>query len=157
MSSDDFDPGISYRGLVRLLGKAEDVKAATEELRAHFVAKFEDPRTWMAIDELLDMAQQEVISSRLAPRASRKREDVLALPPGYRLAKIARFLLTRGAFKRYIAPTIADMQDEYVDAVASDHRWHARWIAVRGHLLVIPGWIYALIAGKLAALLRQGR
>jgi hypothetical protein len=81
---------------------------------------------------------------------------VVALPPGYRLSVIAAFLLTRGAFKRYVEPVIADMQHEYIDALAAGHVWHARYIAIRGHLIVIPGWIYAFIAGKLAALLRRG-
>lgn len=78
------------------------------------------------------------------------------LPPGHRLAVVAEFLLTRGAFKRYVAPVIADMQEEYIEAIAAGHEWHARWIAVRGHLLVIPNWLYAVIVGKLAALLRRG-
>jgi hypothetical protein len=80
----------------------------------------------------------------------------LVLPPGYKLAAIARFLLTREAFKRYVAPTIADMQEEYIEAASRGHKWHARWITLRGHLLVIPGWGYALVFGKLRELLRGG-
>jgi hypothetical protein len=53
-------------------------------------------------------------------------------------------------------PVIADMQKEYIEAIASGDEWHARWIAIRGHLLVIPNWLYALVVGKLAALLRCG-
>lgn len=80
----------------------------------------------------------------------------VVLPPGYSLAKIASFLLTRGAYKRYVQPAIADMQQEYIDALAAGYVRHARWIAVRGHLLVFPNWLYGLVAGKLAALLRRG-
>jgi hypothetical protein len=81
---------------------------------------------------------------------------LVVLPPGHRLAEVARFLLTRDGFKRYVAPVIADMQEEYIEAIAAGHEGHALWIAIRGHLLVFPNWLYALIVGKLAALLRRG-
>ena len=74
------------------------------------------------------------------------------LPPGYRLTAIARFVLPSSVFKRYVWPTIADMQLEYIEALNAGHVWHARWIALRGHMLVIPGWVYALLAGRLHAL-----
>jgi hypothetical protein len=38
------------------------------------------------------------------------------------------------------------MQTEYCDALAAGDVWHARWIAIRGHLLVLPGWLYGLVA-----------
>jgi hypothetical protein len=65
--------------------------------------------------------------------------------PGVRLTSIARFLLSAKSFERFVAPVIADMQHEYVDAVAAGHEWHARWIALRGHFTVIPGWVYGLL------------
>jgi|SRR5581483_1578105 len=79
----------------------------------------------------------------------------VVLPPGYRLASIARFLLTRKAFERFVQPVIADMQREYIDAFAAGHQWHAKWIAIRGHLIVIPGWIWAAVAGRMEELLRR--
>ena len=81
---------------------------------------------------------------------------LVVTPPGYRLAAILGFLLTRKAFKRFVEPVIADMQHEYIEALAAEHRWRARWIVLRGHLLVIPGCVYALMAGKLWDLLRRG-
>lgn len=81
---------------------------------------------------------------------------VVALPPGHKLAAAAELLLTRGAFKRYVEPVIADMQQEYIEAIAAGRERRAQWIAIRGHLLVFPNWLYALIAGQLAALLRRG-
>jgi ferric-dicitrate binding protein FerR (iron transport regulator) len=80
---------------------------------------------------------------------------IVILPPGYRLASIAKFLLTRKAFERFVQPVIADMQREYIDAFAAGHKWHARWVAIRGHLLVIPGWIWAAVAGRMKDLLRR--
>jgi ferric-dicitrate binding protein FerR (iron transport regulator) len=65
--------------------------------------------------------------------------------PGTRLTSIARFVLTKEGFQRYVAPAIADMQEEYVEAVAKGDERHAQWIAIRGHLLVIPGWLYGFL------------
>jgi len=79
------------------------------------------------------------------------------LPPGYRLTAVARFLLPEALFKRYVWPTIADMQWEYIEALSAGHVWQARWIAMRGHLLVIPPWVYAFLAGKIHALFGSGK
>lgn len=81
---------------------------------------------------------------------------VVVVPPGYRLAAALGFLLTRKAYKRFVEPQIADMQHEYIDALACGHDGHARWISVRGHLLVIPGCVYAFVIGKISELLRRG-
>jgi len=70
----------------------------------------------------------------------------IALAPGVWLNRVTRFLLTRDAHRRYVEPVILDMQTEYCDALAAGHVWHARWIAIRGHLLVLPGWLYGLVA-----------
>ena len=74
------------------------------------------------------------------------KERRIVLPPGATLNLVTRFLLTRVAHARYIEPVIRDMQFEYCDDLAAGHIWHARWIAVRGHLLVLPNWGYAWIA-----------
>ena len=81
-------------------------------------------------------------SSSVSAQASRK----VVLPPGHTLGTIASVLLTRESYKRYVMPVIADMQEEYIEAIAADHNWHAWWIVVRGHVLIIPGWLYAYLA-----------
>lgn len=70
----------------------------------------------------------------------------IVLPPGATLNRITRFLVTREAHARFVEPIIRDMQVEYCDELAAGHIRHARWIAVRGHLLVLPNWSYAWIA-----------
>jgi hypothetical protein len=84
------------------------------------------------------------------------RLPLIVLPPGYQLARFLSFLLTREGYKRYVEPVIADMQSEYIEALSQGRVWHARWIVFRGHLLVVPGWLYALVTGKLGELLRRG-
>lgn len=105
------------------------------------------------ISRIQELSREEVVSLE---KLARQRADRVCLPPGYRLTAFCRFLLPRAVFKRYVAPTIADMQEDYIDALALDHKWHARWIFLRGHLLVVPGWLYAFCAGKLVELLRRG-
>ena len=83
--------------------------------------------------------------------------DSTVITPGRMLVYAAKFLLTPIACKRYVEPVIADMQQEYAEAVAAGRPQHARWIALRVYLLVMPGWLYALIAGRLAALTWRGR
>jgi hypothetical protein len=71
-----------------------------------------------------------------------RRQQRITLPPGMLLDHATRFLLTRDAHHRYVEPVIADMRVEYCDALAAGNIWHARWIAARVYLLVIPGYLY---------------
>jgi len=77
-------------------------------------------------------------------RGAQSRSVRIAKPPGTWLARCARFLLTKEAYRRYVYPVIADMQHEYIQALAAGEPLHARWIAVRGGLLVVPGWLVGL-------------
>ena len=82
----------------------------------------------------------------VAPRSVR-----IARPPGFLVTRFGGFLLTRKAYRRYVEPVIADMQFEYLEALAAGHCWHARWIRARVWLVIIPGWVMGFIRG-----LRQG-
>jgi len=79
-----------------------------------------------------------------------------AHPPGFKLASVTKSFLSPTAFKMFVEPVIADMQEEYVCAAAASEKARARWICIRGHMLVIPGWLYAFFAGWLTKLLRPG-
>lgn len=69
----------------------------------------------------------------------------IVLPPGSTLMRISRVFLTKAAHARVVEPVIRDMQHEYIEAIAEGHKWHALWIAFRGHFLVAPGWLFAAI------------
>lgn len=141
----------------------------SDAARVDFQSWLDEPRNARALSEtrtLIGLIQElphsvaerlrrKVFQKALADDAARASSKIV-LPPGSTLANVTKFLLTRNSYKRYAEPVIADMQQEYIEAVAARHEWHARWIAIRGHLLVIPGWIYALVTGKLVALLRGG-
>lgn len=105
----------------------------------------EDAPGWYGVDLELD----EEKGSRADGLLDRIESQGIALPPGYHLAVIARFILTPKAYRQYVEPVIADMQYEYIKAIAKENYWLASWITVRGHLLVIPGWVEALLVGTL--------
>jgi hypothetical protein len=118
-----------------------------------------DKYDYLVIDIDSISARKELLKQiqELERKARFRTTSAIVTPPGFRLTAVLSFLLTRKAFARYVAPVIADMQEEYIDALHTGHAWHARWIWLRGHFLVIPGWLYAFIAGKLPGLLRRGQ
>lgn len=124
------------------------------EKSAAFQAWVSSPRNERALvkySELLSMTR-EFPRQRVARLYARR-----ALLPGSRLAVVAESLLSKPMFKRYVAPIVADLQYEHAKALAAGRVWRARWIVIHGHLLVITGWIYAFVSGKLTELLRRGR
>lgn len=87
----------------------------------------------------------KIANLRQVPRHRRR---IIQRPPGTHLARCGRFLLTREAYRLYVQPVIADMQHEYCEAIAAGEELRARWIALRGWLLVVPGWLVG-VAGRL--------
>jgi hypothetical protein len=64
--------------------------------------------------------------------------------PGKVLAASARWLLSKKSFEQNVQPVIADMQLEHAEAIASGEIWRSRWIVLRGHMNVFPGWWYSV-------------
>jgi ferric-dicitrate binding protein FerR (iron transport regulator) len=101
-------------------------------------------------DELSD--ERKALLNKLAPDTSHATAGPrIVLPPGYRLAAVLRFLLTRTAYDKYIYPVISDMQAQYMEALAAGRRWEARWIVVRQHLSIFVSWnwLYAFVVREL--------
>lgn len=65
----------------------------------------------------------------------------IEMPPVHWLASALDFILTKGAFKRTVEPILADIYDEYYDLIKNGDERRAKWIVVRGCLLVIWGQI----------------
>lgn len=99
------------------------------------------------VKDLWDSDQNRIATYNSARHAAPRRA-LIQRPPGYGLAAVARFVLTKGAYQRYVAPVIADMQFEYIDAIGKGRDTHARWIRIRGYGLV--GW--ALLRAVVTAL-----
>ena len=86
---------------------------------------------------------------RRIPRRQGARARGIRVLPGRALSSVAAWVLARRAYERYVEPVIADMQQEYLEATVAGHAWRARWVAVRGHLLIVPGGVYALVSSTL--------
>ena len=131
----------------------QEARQALEALEAD-----DDKARQQLMQRWAEMPLNKLSSFWAVRRAKQDRATMplVIVPPGYNLAEIARFLLTRKAYQLYVGPVIADMQREYIDAIAAGRERQARWIAIRVYLLIIPNWLYAFVAGKLAALLRRG-
>jgi hypothetical protein len=75
----------------------------------------------------------------------------IELPPGYRIAAIASVILTKGAYQRYVAPQIADMQFEYIEAIKAGDERLAQWVRARGYGLIV----WALFGSVLNSLITR--
>ncbi|MFT5679865.1 MAG: hypothetical protein ACI8RZ_000770 [Myxococcota bacterium] len=54
----------------------------------------------------------------------------IADPPGLTILRIAKFFYTPATIKGVFLPLVADLQDEYFNAIDQQHSWKARWIRV---------------------------
>ena len=156
-SGDEFDPNdpdMEAAWWTRLLDSGSPMSDLDRERFHQWLLAPANRRALNAYRALVSVIAElpEKKSALLVARPPR-----MKLAPGSRLATVARFLLPEALFKRYVQPPIADMQQEYIGALAKGDLWHARWIAFRGHLLVIPSWVYALLWGKLHELLGRGK
>ena len=78
-----------------------------------------------------DLFDAEVIAFPLASRSSGK----IVRPPGTRVSAIVRWLpLSKATRERIFGQIIADMRDEYVEALAADRTTECRLILARGYL-----------------------
>lgn len=70
--------------------------------------------------------------ARLSSGVETRRYAVRA--PGYRFHRLAEFLYCRRTMERVFDPMLADMLDEYLEALANGRLWKARWIRFRYYL-----------------------
>jgi hypothetical protein len=78
---------------------------------------------------------------RIVPSAS------VARPPGARLHEWASFLYSNKTRERVFDPMLADMREEYFEALAKGRKWKARWEVLKYYgqfARVIP--FHALVA-----------
>ena len=63
-------------------------------------------------------------------------------PPGDKLFNILEFLYTKKNFERIFEPMIADMQEEYFEALSAKRIWKTRWIHLRGIISLLVAITY---------------
>lgn len=65
-------------------------------------------------------------------RIGRETSRGVARPPGWRLGAFARFWFSRKTYSLVLEPTLRDLIDEYVKALAEGQPLKARWVRWRG-------------------------
>jgi hypothetical protein len=68
----------------------------------------------------------------------------IVVPPGAFSGAFLRALMAPRAFRLHVLVVLAEMQAEWTEAMIAGHVWHARWISVRGHLLIVWPFVRAL-------------
>lgn len=59
---------------------------------------------------------------------------MVEIPPGSSLLGICRKVFSKNFVTEVLEQTITDMQFEYIEAIDAGHKWHRRWICVRGYM-----------------------
>ena len=77
-----------------------------------------------------------VIRLLFSYQSIRRFSPKIELPPGHRAKKVLSFLYTKKAFERVFADQFADMEIEYFEALKSGDARLARWVKVRGYLML---------------------
>ena len=112
--------------------------------RQSTIALLNNAHHWPRPVTVLSAAGVTKTDSVEATAAERPR---IVLAPGSRLMAWLSFLLPPAWYRLRIAPTIADMHEEYYQQLNAGNQRHARWIAIRGHILVVK----VLVKGTLEA------
>lgn len=58
-------------------------------------------------------------------------------PPGMYVSKVLGFLFSKKVQERVFDSILADMQEEYFEALDKGYKWKMRWIHIRGIICVL--------------------
>ncbi len=58
---------------------------------------------------------------------------VILRPPGVKLLSVAEFLFSATTFREVLEPTLRDLQEEHIEALASGRVGKAGWVRLRGY------------------------
>jgi hypothetical protein len=75
----------------------------------------------------------------------------ILIPPASRIVEILELVFTKSSFQKYFAQTIADMREEYFDALNQNKKWTARWRRAQIYptiAMVLVAWAGASVAKK---------
>lgn len=88
-----------------------------------------------------------------APSYSTIRKRQVTLPPGFRLSAAARAVLTPRAYRQHVLVAVSEMQAEYIEEIDSGNEWKARWVSLRGHMLILWALVRAALPTRVRAFL----
>ncbi len=88
--------------------------------------------------DLADLAEREALEvlndlERMARERAEQTAPKNRRPAGFKLLFVAEFLFSRKTYSRVFEPTIRDLQDEHIEALAADRRWKVRYVRLRGY------------------------
>jgi len=66
-----------------------------------------------------------------------RKARLVALPPASRVRGLLRFVFSQRTCDLVFDPVVADVQQEWIEAVAAGRKWHAAWVRVRGYLTLL--------------------
>ena len=69
-------------------------------------------------------------------------QRAVVCPPGAKLGTLASFFFSKRTYAIVLKPYLAEMQEEYFEALSERRLWKARWVRVRG---VICFWSHVLL------------
>lgn len=86
----------------------------------------------------------------LEARQAKPRRLKLARPPGTILFAIVKFWFSKKAVEKVFQDVVAEMREEYFEAITAGEKWKSRWIVVRGNAaLMLSAIAYvAVTVGK---------
>lgn len=91
-----------------------------------------------------------IVASRPEPPTEVRIEEMI-VPPGETLERFLRACMPRANFDRFVAPALADIQHEYIEAMRAGRPWLARFYFIRGWLYLARPWAWASLVTKLVA------
>jgi hypothetical protein len=86
-------------------------------------------------------------------RPARPKRINIQAPPGQTLHRIASFVFSKRTFSRVLEPVLADMQLEYIEALAAGERLRGGWIRLRGYLAFSVAVTFKTGVGRFTRLL----
>lgn len=112
-----------------IIGRAERLTKRMNRLR---IGQTKGPfrAVLSAVDVLV-----EGIAVRLVHRMLNKNR--IHRPPASALNSFARFIYAKRTYERIFMQHIIDLREEHAEALQAKRRWHARWIAARGNLIMV--------------------
>jgi hypothetical protein len=148
-------------GRQRLVGALEFanwLQANTESLspaqRSELAQKWQKiVRAQRTGEDIIGCRVEEAFGRRTAA-AREARQLCLVKPPRLIFGSIAQLLLKPAAFKRYVEPAIADMQEEYFACLSRGNEHGARWAVIRGNFYAVPNWCWAFMAQLLLKIIQ---
>ena len=121
------------------------------KLKSVDLSKVATPFDDVEADVVADIRNEDTMPD--VPQSLSSQPEVrVHFAPGTRASRILSFIFSRKAFNEVFAQAIADMREEYADALSSNKVQQSRWIVFRDHLglaLVVAAYVGATVGKRI--------